>query len=44
MHNTVRLSVKILLVVGNDLVGDVSLKTDGSFGFCPNANWSGKNQ
>ena len=38
LSNAVRLSIKIVLVVGDDLAGGLKLKTDGSFGFCPNAN------
>ena len=41
--NAVRLSIKILLVVGNDKAEDLSLKNDGRFGFWPNGIWKGEN-
>ena len=42
LWNAVRLLTKVLLVVGDDMAGGLSLKTDVSFGFCPNANWNGE--
>ena len=34
--------LRFLLVIGDDIAGGL-LKTDDSFGFCPNANWNGEN-